>query len=390
MLQAILSFSVEPALSRQRVIKLERSIKSAHLVLAALLLSASVAAQPLPQQQVWSPQAAASYLDGRLQWWTTWATSQRDHETFCISCHTVLPYALGRPALRHAVHETGPSANEVTLLANLTKRVRLWKEVAPFYPDATRGPGKTLESRGTEAILNALVLTSNHAPAADVSLALENMLAEQFREGEAAGAWPWLQFHNAPWEGDSQFYGATLAALALGRAPSDYREKPAVQQAITRLSAYLKSTRTSQTLMDQMNLVWASTLLPGLLNASEKKAILNEVLATQLPDGGFSLSRLVGAWKRKDNTPLDARSDGYATGLIAMVMQQMVLQQPGIPSSKEPISRSLAWLRANQDPAEGRWPAWSLNKQRELNSDAGRFMSDAATAFAVMALETAK
>jgi hypothetical protein len=27
-----------------------------------------------------------------------------------------------------------------------------------------------------------------------------------------SGAWAWLQFHNAPWEGDSQYYGTSLAA----------------------------------------------------------------------------------------------------------------------------------------------------------------------------------
>ena len=50
----------------------------------------------------WNSKSAAAYLDQRLSWWTNWQTAARDHDTFCISCHTALPYALGRPALRSA------------------------------------------------------------------------------------------------------------------------------------------------------------------------------------------------------------------------------------------------------------------------------------------------
>src|ERR1044071_8242032 len=83
----------------------------------------------------WNAKAAAGYLDGHIEWWSTWQGAARDHETFCVSCHTVAPYAVGRSALRAALGEPAPSATEQKLLANVTKRVRMWKDMAPFYPD---------------------------------------------------------------------------------------------------------------------------------------------------------------------------------------------------------------------------------------------------------------
>ncbi|MCU1260726.1 MAG: hypothetical protein JWO80_3611 [Bryobacterales bacterium] len=330
----------------------------------------------------WNRTSAAAYLDGRADWWMTWPNAARDHGTFCISCHTAAPYALSRLSLRAALQENGPSAPERKLLDNVTKRVRMWADVEPFYKDGKSGPTKSAESRGTESVLNALILATYDAREGklsdDAKTAFQNMWALQ----EKTGAWTWLDFHNKPWEaGDSQYYGAALAALAVGKAPESYRSGENVEL----LKGYLQRGFGSQSPVNRMVVVWASAMVPGLLTPEQQRSTIEEVLGLQQADGGWSLTSLAGTWKRRDETPLETKSDGYATGLVALV-----LQQPGISSGRKQLKPALAWLIENQSKTEGRWLAYSMNKNRDLSSDVGRFMSDAATAYAVLALTQGK
>jgi squalene-hopene/tetraprenyl-beta-curcumene cyclase len=265
----------------------------------------------------------------------------------------------------------------------------MWKEVEPFYSDELRGAPKTAESRGTESILNAVILANYDLPngrlSADARLALDNMWSLQLKSGEAQGAWQWLQFHNAPWEGDSQYFGATLAALAVGFAPGDYRSSPEIQDGLNLLREYLVKERGSQVLINRLILVWASTKVPGLLTDIQRKSIIDEALSKQQADGGFSLSSFVGGWKRKDDSSLETKSDGYATGVVVFVTEQA-----GVPREQSQFKRGVAWLNAHQNKGEGNWLAYSLNKERDLSTDIGHFMSDAATAYAVLALAGVK
>jgi squalene-hopene/tetraprenyl-beta-curcumene cyclase len=311
---------------------------------------------------------------------------------------------MSRPALRGALGELEPSANERRLLENVTKRVRLWKEVAPFYSDADRGVYKTVESRGTESVLNALILASSDASnvasgrannrsrnahlSEDMRSGFENMWAEQQTTGAQKGAWLWLRFENEPWEADdSDYYGATLAAVAVGTAPGNYRAKPEIQNNLEMLHEYLSREYAAQTLSNRVVLLWASAKLPGLLDAERQKALINEVLGKQQADGGWSLTSISGGWKRHDGTPQEAQSDGYATGLITFA-----LQQSGISKENAQLKKGLAWLAANQNRTEGFWLAYSLNNNEEhhISPDTVRFMKDAATAYAVLALSESK
>jgi squalene-hopene/tetraprenyl-beta-curcumene cyclase len=339
----------------------------------------------------WDPKAAAAYLDRRQSWWMEWPRAQRDHETFCVSCHTAVPYALSRSALRTALAEQAPSPNERRLMDSVTKRVRLWKEVEPFYKDADRGPYKSVESRGTESVLNALILSSRDAQSGQLSndahAAFENMWAEQQLAGKQKGAWLWLRFKNEPWEADdSDYFGATLAAVAVGVAPRNYRARPEVQTSLNLLREYLNREFAAQTTINRVLLLWAAAKLPGLLEADRQKAIIGELLEKQQADGGWSLSSLSGDWKRTDGTSQETMSDGYATGLITFV-----LQQAGISAENAKLKRGLAWLTANQDKTEGSWAAYSLNKSKEnhISPETALFMNDAATSYAVLSLTAA-
>jgi hypothetical protein len=380
-------------------------LRSCALAVASLMLCllgyAALAADKPATTPKWSPAAAARYLDQREVWWQGWDRAHKDHGTLCVSCHTQATYALARPVLRSQLGEGTQPPQEQVLLASVEKRVREWKDMQPFYSDALYGTGKEVESRNAESVLNAVILSSYDARNGRFSeitrLAFDNAWALQTQNGPDAGAWVWQNFDYAPWESkESQYHWAALMAVALGkecqfaekalqavpRDPHGYCDDPKVAPHLRQQLSYLTSHYEAQPLVNKIVALWAEKWFPGVITHDQSRALIDNLNRLQHEDGGWSLTDL-GTWQRRDKTPLETHSDGYATGLIVLVLEQVALTS----STNQHVARGIAWLEANQDKTTGAWPAWSLNKNRDLTTPVGQFMSDAATSYAVLALE---
>jgi squalene-hopene/tetraprenyl-beta-curcumene cyclase len=366
-------------------------MKSSMLLLGtavACVLICLAASKPSSSKPVvWNAAASAKYQDDREVYWQGWEHAARDPETQCVSCHTQVPYALSRPLLRGRLQEKGISAPEQKMLADIGKRVSMWDEIEPFYsdPEPTREP----EARGTESVLNALILTCYDAEAGHLTgttkKAFDHVWDLQIKQGTEQGSWTWLNFQNEPWESaDSAYQGATFVALAVGMAPDAYQKSPSIQPQLALLRAYLKQHYVSQSMENKLVLLWASAKLPGLLTLAEQRKLANDALALQQTDGGWSLTSF-GNFKRHDSTELETKSDGYATGLAVLAIEDSGVL-PGDPK----IRIGLDWLSKNQNQEDGSWAAYSLNKKRDPKSNVGHFMTDAATGFAIGALADSK
>lgn len=356
------------------------------LLRSAIALTVVVIACPIAQADgdstSWKPVAAGKYLDERQSVWFGQAK--------CISCHTGLPYALARPALRKLVGNKRPSQPETQLNDQIRLRVANWKKLDTkefgLYYDSSDELKK--QSWGTEAVFNAVILAfddryqGKSSPSEATKLAFANLWQTQAQSGDDEGSWDWLDFNEAPWGNrEARYLGAALAALAVGTAPGYYAPgaDPDIDARVKLLQGYLKEQLPKQNLHNRAWGLWAATKIEGILAKAEQQKIVDQLLDKQRDDGGWSLPSL-GTWMRNDRTPQETASDGYATALVLHV-----LQIAGAPTDDAKVAKGLTWLKRNQ-AATGAWRSVSLVKKRDPVSHTGKFMSDAATAFAVLAL----
>lgn len=368
-------------------------MKTFLIALAAFGLMASQASADEPQ---WDKKKAAAWLDERAKWWVGQNIAQRatdaNGKVACLCCHTTAPYALARPALGKSL----PASDSPTLdklLKDVDRRLVAWPTIALMYAS---NEAKKNESRGTEAILSAIMLAWNDAsrgeaaPTGPTKKAFDRLWEVQREDG----GWHWLRFSLEPWETrDAEYYGAALAALAVGTAPGYYTgADAALEKRVEALWKYLKNNRNKENLYTETWLLLASTALKGLLTSAEQGEVIDALKAKQKTDGddagGWVLLEFA-KWRYNGEAPpkvpptLNPKSkkpDGYATGLVTFT-----LLRAGVKADDPKVRSAIKWLKRNQN-ADGSWSAVSINSDRPSDDFAYLFMSDAATSWAVLAL----
>ncbi len=278
----------------------------------------------------------------------------------CGACHTTYPYLMSRAALGG---EPSPALQQVRKFFD--DRIASWEADAKTNKHILR---ETVANAASLAVLDAQT-TGKLQPL--TRIALDKMWTLQRKDG----AWSWPKCSWPPFEVDD-YYGALLAALGVGHAPDGYAQGDSAKAGLAKLHAYFEKT-PPPSLHHKTWLLWASLKLEGVMTAAQRKATTEELLALQRTDGGWSMESLGKDWVGREGEKANANapSDGYGTGLVVFV-----LRQAGVPATHVALQRGVAWLSSNQR-ASGRWFTRSMNGVEE------HFISDTATAFAVLALK---
>ncbi len=335
-----------------------------------------------PLAQSFSLPLAARYLDSAA------LSLQKTHT--CTACHTMFPYLMARPVLN------GVSAPSGEVRQFFEEIVAGRREAMPSYTCEDLDAVRAAVAIGTATALamNDRWTTGRLHPA--TRQALESM----WRVHRPDGGWDW-PFRDTPPLKVREHYAVTLAAIGVGMAPDDYRNSEAATRGLAGVRRYLANT-LPVSLHERGMLLWASVYVPDLLTSEEQRQIVDELLAVQRPDGGWSLASLI------DNThdpllvdaqpAIDARaepgygskfllylgrdgvyqsslaSDGYVTGFVIFVARQA-----GVPASDERLRQGVGWLKTHQR-ASGGW----FTPSQAWHSE--NLIANAGSCYAVLAL----
>ena len=304
-----------------------------------------------PITDVFSAEKAARYLDISSLYW------QKSHN--CASCHGNLGYMFARPALSSVLKDSG--------------------EVRRLYEEYVTERWKTQPPQDAqEIVVVAAGLTFNDLQTTGrLQPVTRQALRVMWDSQRDDGGWTWHKAGYPPTESD-EHYGVTLAALITGITPDRYAQTEEARRGIEKIRTFLKNN-PPLSLHHRAMIAWASCYVPDLMNDRQRKKTLDELLALQRPDGGWSTPGLLADWKdfkRLDGKPQDKKtSDAYATGFVIIVARAL-----GVSSDDPRLKYGIDWLLSNQR-VSGKWFCRSPSK------DGQHYFSNFGSAFAILALQ---
>src|SRR5258708_2643726 len=102
------------------------SFRKSVVVVALIAPGLCVSALGDDEPAQWRKAEAGRYLDERARAWFAFADASRgeaETKTRCVSCHTVSPFALARPALRKLTGASEPTEIEKQLITQTKIRI---------------------------------------------------------------------------------------------------------------------------------------------------------------------------------------------------------------------------------------------------------------------------
>ncbi|QDU45675.1 hypothetical protein Mal52_41700 [Symmachiella dynata] len=327
-----------------------------------ILVPAASADEPVAA--AFSTDKAATYLQQSA---AAWIGTRK-----CIACHTTGVHLVTRPALSASLGKPDDNLRQFALEQiidlKMMRRETLLKGVNPV---------KVVYAAGGLAEWDAHI-TGQLSP--ETIDAFSFLFEIQLENGTWANTdcWP-------PYESDT-YHVATAAAMALATAPG-YLKNPPDEQAKTGISKLKKFLRSETPPHDygKALLLWASTRMPDLIDATQKQELIEMLLSHQREDGGWSIRTFAApeSWGKGNRAEklrsepefANPPSDGHQTGLAIIV-----LREAGLAADDPRIQKGIAWLLANQRES-GRW--WT----RSLNTDKWHFITFSGTAYPLLALQ---
>lgn len=303
----------------------------------------------------------------------------------CAACHTLPPYLMARPYLAAVLPEP--------------------PEVRRFFETIV---GQSLEGEPAlpkEAVTAVVIQTAaalafhDRATTGKLHPRTRQQLDRMWTLQREDGGWEW-PFRDTPPIKSDEHFGVVLAALAASAAPENYSASEPARKGLAGIRKFL-AAHPPRSLHQKAMLLWGAAQVTEFISAADKAQAIKELIASQRPDGGWSLASLTenpGDSDRQTDEGRQARaaeghgrdflvyvgrekvyksslaSDGYATGFALYV-----LRQAGVPADDPRIRRGVTWLKEHQR-ASGRWftPSQSWHTQH--------YISNAGTAYAILAL----